>query len=215
MDHSDGSIDISPKALMKVIWALPQVDGWVVDAVDKDSHAKGLRLIKQMIEAGADQSRAVRFGHEPSASTPIMIAAANDDAICLSLLLSLPLANPGFVDHEGDCALTMAARYGCSSCVAMLAPLCDPNIKDSLGRTALACAMQNGHSASVAILAPITDLSARNDKYETARQFAERHQAARQYIPLLDSIIDQQILASAIGGGNVGPAEHIGRRRSL
>lgn len=215
MAHSDCNIDISPNALAKAVWELPSVEGWEIDAKNKDRHATGMLLIKQMIEAGADQSRAVKFRTETYASTPIIIAAANNDAICLDFLLSAPFANPDFIDEEGASALAMAACYGFSSCVAMLAAICDPNVQDSQGRTALARAMCGGHSESVAILAPITDLSLLTDDGETARQFAQRCEKSQLYIPLLDSILERSMLAEAVKTANVGQAAHPGRRRSL
>lgn len=215
MAHSDGNIDISPNALMAAVWELPPVEGWKLDPENKKLHAEGMLLIKKMIEAGADQSREANYEAERYASTPIIIVAANNDAICLEFLLSAPFANPDFVDGDGDSALTMAAAYGCSTCVAMLAAICNPNVRDSEGRTALVRAMDGGHSESVAILAPITDLSLRTCNGDTARQFAERYEDARQYLPLLDSILERPMLAEAMEAANVGQGAHSGRRRSL
>lgn len=216
MAHSDGDMNISSNALMRAVWELPPANGWKLNAEDKERHAAGMLLIKQMIEAGADQSRPARFSeNERYASTPIIFAAANDDAICLDFLLSAPFANPDFIDEEGDCALTIAAGYGASTCVAMLAAICDPNIQDSQGRTALARAMRRGNSESVTILAPITDLGLRTNDGENARQFAERYEKSRQYLLLLDSIHERRVLAEATEAASAGQAAHLGRRRSL
>ena len=211
MAHYSVSVETRTKCLMKEVWELPSAPDGEFEPENEKRHAKGMIRIKQMIAAGADQSRPAKFGGSGFTTTPMIVAAANGDAICLSFLLSAPFASPDFVDECGECALTHAARYGSSKCVAMLAPFCDPNIKDSFGHTALAVAMLNGNSEAVAILAPITDLNARDDEGKTARQLAESD--ARQYLPLLDSILERLELDEAIGAGSVGQAEHPGCRR--
>lgn len=215
MGHTGDNIDISPAGLMKAVWELPSTEGGKLEGEGQEAHARGMSLVRKMIEAGADQSQAAPFYNGRHATTPIIIAAANNDVACLAFLLSAPFANPNFVDEDGETALLLAAHKGNFNCVAMLAPICDPNIKDSFGRTALEWAMARGHSESVAILAPITDLVARNGDGETARDYAQRHETARQYIPLLDAIMERPLLAAAVAEEGVEPAARLGRKRSL
>lgn len=215
MANSGVNIDISPSALMMAAWELPSLESGRLDALDEEEHAKGMRFIRQMIEAGADQSREATVDGGQWSTTPIIVAAANNDSICLAFLLSAPFANPDFIDQKGRRALAVAACHGYSSCVEMLAPVSNPNIQDAHGNTALASAMSGGHSKSVAILAQITDLSARNLKGETARQFAERCSGLRQYLPMLDSIVERRMLAAATKPAEVELAEHPRRKLSL
>lgn len=215
MDQANDDIDISPAALMAEVWDLPSSPGEKFSPEEEESHALGMARIKRMILAGADQSRQAPFGGMESSSSPIIIAAANDDVVCLDFLLSAPFANPNFVDQDREFALMVAARHGYSDCVAMLVAVCDPEMRDWAGRTPLVCAMLKGNSKSVAILAPITDLGAPNADGETPRQLAERDEVARQYIPLLDSIIEAPLLEAAVGASASGQAARPGRCRSL
>lgn len=223
MGPANDDIDISPSALMAAVWELPSSPGEKLSPEEEESHVQGMALIKRMILAGADQSQPASFGEEAwrasseetSGTSPIIIAAANDDVVCLEFLLSAPFANPNFVDQERDFALMAATRQGYSRCVAMLAAVCDPEMKDWAGRTPLVCAMLRGDQKSVAILAPITDLNALNADGETPRQVAERNEAARKFIPLLDSILEAPLLDAAIGAPASGQAARHGRGRSL
>lgn len=210
--ENKNNIDISPDALMSAVWKLPYGS-----SPDMSHHAEGIRLITKMIKAGADPSQLAVPGHfeNQSPTTPVIVAAASDDAICLALLLSSPLANPDFIDEDGDTALIVAAFHGNPKCVEILAPICDPNAQDREGRNALVCAMLHGDAESVAILAPITDLRALNADGATARQVAQGHRQALRYIPLLDSILESQILEEAIPSANEGPAGRPTRPRSL
>lgn len=165
--------------------------------------------VGDLLAEGADASSESSQG-----STPLMLAASANSANVVAQLI--PLGNVNAVDFYGKSALHYAAMAtSAECCVAMLAAICDPNAQDSEGRTALTLAMRGGHSESVAILAPITDLSLRTNDGETARQLAERCEKARQYLSLLDSILEQRMLAEATDGGSVEQAAHPGRRRSL
>ena len=216
MRHANNKIDISPQALMNAVWDLP-----CVQSEEPVAHAQGMLLIRQMIEAGADQSQLASYGDVDlfekklkTPTTPLIIAAANNDITCLTYLLGSPGANPNFIDPDGDTALILAAIHGHPDCVAILAHVSDPNIQDSHGRTALARALLEGDPKSVAILAPITDLAVVDFWGTTAREIAERHEHARQYIPLLDSIQERPILAAASSSHKEGEAPRP-RRMSL
>ena len=115
-------------------------------------------LIEEKLASGENPStfhpRDSGSGFHPSA---IIIASANGDHEILRILLSSPLADVSAIDHDGDCALTLAAMNGYPSCISILAAAgADQDARDARGWTPMMLAADGGNMESCQLLAALS-----------------------------------------------------------
>jgi hypothetical protein len=89
----------------------------------------------------------VRFADSPM-WTPLMCAAENGHADCVSLLIP---HEAGLCDKSGRTALMVAAEHGHAECVSLLAQH-EAGMADHQGRTARMVAIERGHAGCASLL---------------------------------------------------------------
>lgn len=136
------------------------------------------RIIKALLEAGADVNKQYLTGSTSLISDPPLVAASRDCSLKVVQLLLDYKANVNARTNSGNTALIEAALQGRTDVVQLLLRYkAEVNAKDSTGgMTALMCAAQNDYlKTEEALIQGHADVNLKNSLGLTALKYAEKN----------------------------------------
>lgn len=101
--------------------------------------------------------------------TPLMVAAENDSAECISALLRNPRTQPDLRGSNGRTALMYATRKGCPRSLQQFQS-CDPNNEDKFGYSTLELAMIHENPSAIEYLLCRDDLDLDNAFFDALKR---------------------------------------------